>query len=116
VSGDRATANIVTRTNLVASTTDTTVNCMIAEDPSAPYIVATVRGPLASPSYGVSRGSARDPPGVVNTLTNTVPSIIPASAAAAAVARVAAARATSSARRCPTSTSPTSSDAECSID
>jgi len=77
VSGDRATANIRTRTNLVASTTDTTVNLMIAEDPSAPYIVATVRGPLASPSYGVARGSAKDPPGVVNTLTNQVPSIIP---------------------------------------
>jgi uncharacterized protein involved in outer membrane biogenesis len=77
ISGDRATANIHTRTNLVASTTDTTVNLMIAEDPSAPYIVATVRGPLAHPSYGVSRGSAKDPPGVVNTLTNQVPSIIP---------------------------------------
>jgi hypothetical protein len=50
---------------------------MIAEDPSAPYIIATVRGPLASPSYGVTRGSAKDPPGMVNTLTNTVPSIIP---------------------------------------
>lgn len=77
VSGDRATANIHTRTNLVNSTTDTTVNLMIAEDPSAPYIVATVRGPLSNPSYGVSRGSAKDPPGVVNTLTNQVPNIIP---------------------------------------
>jgi uncharacterized protein involved in outer membrane biogenesis len=77
ISGDRATANIHTRTNLVASTTDTTVNLMIAEDPSAPYIIATVRGPLAHPSYGVSRGRAKDPPGVVNTLTNQVPSIIP---------------------------------------
>jgi hypothetical protein len=77
VSGDRATAHIATRTNLVASTTDTTVNLMIAEDPSAPYIIATVRGPLASPSYGVSRGGAKDPPGMVNTLTNAVPNIIP---------------------------------------
>jgi uncharacterized protein involved in outer membrane biogenesis len=77
VSGDRATANIHTRTNLVNSTTDTTVNLMIAEDPSAPYIVATVRGPLSNPSYGVNRGSAKDPPGMVNTLTNQVPSIIP---------------------------------------
>ncbi|HYD08156.1 MAG TPA: AsmA family protein, partial [Reyranella sp.] len=34
VSGDRATARISTRTNLVAATTDTTVNLMIAEDPS----------------------------------------------------------------------------------
>src|SRR6185436_9804469 len=77
VSGDRATAHVATRTNLVASTTDTTVNLMIAEDPSAPYIIATVRGPLASPSYGVSRGGGKDPPGMVNTLTNAVPNIIP---------------------------------------
>jgi hypothetical protein len=77
VSGDRATANIHTRTNLVTSTTDTTVNLMIAEDPSAPYIVASVRGPLSNPGYSVSRGSAKDPPGVVNTLTNQVPNIIP---------------------------------------
>jgi hypothetical protein len=77
VSGDRATAHIATRTNLVAHTTDTTVNLVIAEDPSAPYIIATVRGPLSSPSYGVTRGNAKDPPGVINTLTNSVPSIIP---------------------------------------
>jgi uncharacterized protein involved in outer membrane biogenesis len=77
VSGDRATANVLTRTNLVASTTDTTVNCMIAEDPSAPYLILTMRGPLASPGYGVSRGPARDPPGMVNTLGNTVPNVIP---------------------------------------
>jgi uncharacterized protein involved in outer membrane biogenesis len=77
VSGNRASAHVVTRTNLAASTTDTTVNCTIAEDPSAPYLIATVRGPLASPSYTVSRGSAKDPPGVANTLTNTVPSLIP---------------------------------------
>lgn len=77
ISGDRATANIATRTNLAASTTDTTINLMIAEDPSAAYITATVRGPLSNPSYGVSRGSAKDPPGVVNTLTNTVPNVIP---------------------------------------
>jgi len=77
VSGDRATANIVTRTNLVASTTNTTVNFVLAEDPSAAYIIASINGPLSSPSYGVSRGSAKDPPGVVNTLTNTVPNIIP---------------------------------------
>jgi hypothetical protein len=77
VAGDRATANIHTRTNLVAHTTDTTVNLMIAEDPSAPYIIASVHGPTASPSYSVSRGSAKDPPGVVDTLTNAVPNIIP---------------------------------------
>ncbi len=77
ISGDRATANIVTRTNLVQKITATTVNFMLAEDPSAAYIVATVNGPLANPSYGVSRGSAKDPPGVVNTLTNSVPNILP---------------------------------------
>lgn len=68
VQGDRATANIATRTDLAASTTDTRVNFVIAEDTSGPYIVATVHGPLASPSYSVSRGSAKDPPGFVNTL------------------------------------------------
>ena len=68
---------LLRRTNLVAQTTDTMVNLVIAEDPSAAYITATVRGPLASPSYSVSRGSAKDPPGMVNTLTDAVPNIIP---------------------------------------
>lgn len=77
ISGDRATANIVTRTNLVNSTTSTTVNFVLAEDPSAAYIVASINGPLSNPSYSVNRGSAKDPPGVVNTLTNAVPNIIP---------------------------------------
>lgn len=77
ISGDRATANIVTRTNLVTSTTNTTVNFALAEDPSAAYIVASINGPLSNPSYSVNRGSAKDPPGVVNTLTNAVPNIIP---------------------------------------
>ena len=77
VSGDRATANIVTRTNLVTQTTNTTVNFVLAEDPSAAYIVASVNGPISSPGYSVSRGSAKDPPGVVNTLTNAMPSVIP---------------------------------------
>jgi uncharacterized protein involved in outer membrane biogenesis len=77
VSGDRATANIVTRTDLIASTTNTTVNFVLAEDPSAAYIVASINGPIASPGFTVSRGSAKDPPGVVNTLTNAVPSILP---------------------------------------
>jgi uncharacterized protein involved in outer membrane biogenesis len=77
ISGDRATANIVTRTNLVQKTTATTVNFVLSEEPSAAYIVATINGPLANPSYGVSRGSAKDPPGVVNTLTNSVPNVIP---------------------------------------
>ncbi len=77
ISGDRAAANIVTHTNLVQKTTATTVNFVLSEDPSAAYIVATINGPLANPSYGVSRGSAKDPPGVVNTLTNSVPNVIP---------------------------------------
>jgi uncharacterized protein involved in outer membrane biogenesis len=76
VQGDRATANIVTRTNFVASTTDTTVNISIAEDGSAPYLIATVRGPLSSPSYNVARGTANDPPGFVNTLTNAGSQVI----------------------------------------
>ena len=75
--GDRATANIVTHTNLVQRTTATTVNFVLAEDPSAAYIVATINGPFANPSYGVTRGSAKDPPGVVNTLTNAVPNVVP---------------------------------------
>ena len=50
---------------------------MIAEDPSAPYIIATARGPLSSPSYSAERGSAKDPPGMVNTLHQTVPNTIP---------------------------------------
>ena len=68
VQGNRATANISTHTNLGASTTDTTINFMIAEDPSAPYIITTARGPLSSPSLNVTRGTARDPAGMVSTL------------------------------------------------
>ena len=68
VQGNRATANISTRTNLTASTTDTTINFMIAEDPSAPYIITTARGSLSSPSLGVTRGTARDPAGMTSTL------------------------------------------------
>jgi uncharacterized protein involved in outer membrane biogenesis len=68
VQGDRATARVATRTNLVNSTTDTTVNFIIAEDPSAPYVTVTARGALASPSIGLSRGAAKDPPGIVSTL------------------------------------------------
>jgi len=73
VQGDRATANITTHTSFVASTTDTTVTITIAEDSSAPYLIATVRGPLSGPSYNVVRGTAKDPPGFVDTLAN-VPS------------------------------------------
>jgi hypothetical protein len=73
VQGDRATANVATRTNLVNDTTDTTVDFVIGEDPSAPYITVTARGPLSSPSLHVSRGTAKDPPGVISTLGNLVP-------------------------------------------
>jgi uncharacterized protein involved in outer membrane biogenesis len=68
VQGNRATANISTRTNLSASTTDTTINFVIAEDPSAPYIITTAHGPLSSPSLNVTRGTAKDPPGMISTL------------------------------------------------
>ena len=68
VQGKNATANIATRTNLAASTTDTTVNFTIAEDPSAPYLITTARGALSSPSLNVVRGTAKDPPGMVSTL------------------------------------------------
>jgi hypothetical protein len=68
VQGNRATANISTRTNLGASTTDTTINFVIAEDPSAPYIITTARGPLSSPSLNVTRGTGKDPPGMISTL------------------------------------------------
>lgn len=68
VQGNRATASISTRTNLGNSTTDTTVNFMIAEDGSAPYLITTARGPLSSPSLNVVRGTAKDPPGMLSTL------------------------------------------------
>ena len=68
VQGNRATAHIATRTNLAASTTDTTINFVIAEDTSAPYLITTARGPLSSPSFNVTRGTAKDPPGMASTL------------------------------------------------
>jgi uncharacterized protein involved in outer membrane biogenesis len=69
VQGNKATANISTRTNLAASSTDTTINFTIAEDPSAPYLITTIRGPTSNLSYNVVRGTAKDPPGMINTLT-----------------------------------------------
>jgi hypothetical protein len=68
VQGNRATANVTTRTNLGNSTTDTTINFYIAEDSSAPYLITTARGSLSSPSFNVVRGTAKDPPGMINTL------------------------------------------------
>ncbi len=76
VQGNRATANIVTRTNFGNSTTDTTINFMIAEDGSAPYLITTARGSLSSPSVSVVRGTAKDPPGMASTLPG-VPQILP---------------------------------------
>ena len=75
VQGNKAAANISTRTNLAASTTDTTINFTIAEDGSAPYLITTARGPMSSPSLNVTRGTAKDPPGMVNTLTNAIPGL-----------------------------------------
>ena len=72
VQGNKATANISTRTNLAASTTDTTINFMIAEDGSSPYLITTMRGPMSNLSYNVVRGTAKDPPGMVDTLTNSI--------------------------------------------
>ena len=48
------------------------MNFVIAEDPSAAYITASINGPLSSPSYSVARGTAKDPPGFVNTLEQGV--------------------------------------------
>jgi uncharacterized protein involved in outer membrane biogenesis len=76
VQGNRATARISTRTNLAASTTDTTVNFYIAEDGSAPYLTTTARGPTSSPSLNVTRGTAKDPPGMASTLPG-VSNILP---------------------------------------
>jgi uncharacterized protein involved in outer membrane biogenesis len=72
VSGNRATAHVATRTNIAASSTDTTINFMIAEDGSAPYLITTVRGPFSNLSYNAVRGSAKDPPGMASTLGNAV--------------------------------------------
>ena len=75
VQGNKATANIRTRTNLAASSTDTTIDFTIAEDTSAPYLITTIRGPTSNLSYNVVRGTAKDPPGMVNTLTYSIPGV-----------------------------------------
>ncbi|WP_296343328.1 AsmA family protein [Reyranella sp.] len=66
--GNRATARVVTHTNLANATTDTTINFMLAEEPATPYLIVTARGPLGSPSFHATRGSANDPPGVTGIL------------------------------------------------
>jgi uncharacterized protein involved in outer membrane biogenesis len=68
--GNGATAHVVTRTNLANATTDTTINFMLAEDRSAPYLIVTAHGPLAAPSFNATRGSAKDPPGLTSILPN----------------------------------------------
>lgn len=74
--GERATARIVTRTNLANATTGTTINFMLAEEPAAPYLIVTAQGPLASPSFHAVRGSANDPPGILQKLPHVqMPSI-----------------------------------------
>lgn len=68
VQGSKAVANVSTRTNLAASTTDTTINFVISEDPSPAYLITTIRGPTSNLNYNVVRGSAKDPPGLASTL------------------------------------------------
>jgi uncharacterized protein involved in outer membrane biogenesis len=58
VQGNRATAHVTSRTNLVASTTDTTVNFFVADQPSQVYLTTSARGSTASPSLSVARGPA----------------------------------------------------------
>lgn len=72
--GNRATASIATRTDLANATTDTTINFILAEEPSAPYLIVTARGPLGSPSYHAVRGGADDPPGMTRLFQN-LPSV-----------------------------------------
>jgi hypothetical protein len=77
--GSGATASIHTRTSLEAATTDTTIDFFLAEEPSLPYLIMTVRGPLAGPSFSATRGGASDPPGMTNILKDVekVPSMLP---------------------------------------
>jgi len=77
--GNGATAGIVTRTNLGNATTDTTVSFTLAEEPSAPYLIMTARGPLSGPAFSAARGSAKDPPGMVNIMSTIrkAPSLLP---------------------------------------
>ena len=66
--GNRAAARIATRTDLAQATTNTTIDFMLAEEPSAPYLIVTANGPLAAPSFHATRGPAADPPGVTGIL------------------------------------------------
>ncbi len=79
VQGSGATANVFTRTSLESSTTDTTINFNLSEEPSLPYLIVTARGPLGGPSISVTRGGARDPPGMARIWSDVekVPSMLP---------------------------------------
>jgi hypothetical protein len=68
--GNGAFASIATRTDLANATTDSTINFMLTEMPSAPYLIVTARGPLAALSFNAVRGSASDPPGVTSIFQN----------------------------------------------
>jgi hypothetical protein len=72
--GNRATASIATRTDLANATTDTTISFILAEEPSAPYLIVTARGPMGSPAYHAVRGAADDPPGITRLFQN-LPSV-----------------------------------------
>lgn len=77
--GNGVTAGIATRTDLARATTDTTISFVLAEVPSAPYLIVTARGPIEAPSFSAVRGPAPDPPGVFDKLPRlphvTLPSI-----------------------------------------
>ncbi len=77
--GSGATASIHTRTSLEYATTETTIDFFLSEEPSLPYLIMSVRGPLAGPSFSATRGGASDPPGMTNLLKEVekVPSMLP---------------------------------------
>ncbi len=79
VAGNGATASIITRTDLTRATTDTTINFVLAEDPSTPYLIVTALGPIASLAVPRRAWNAKDPPGIFDKLPSlprvTVPSI-----------------------------------------
>ncbi|MDI1286829.1 MAG: AsmA family protein [Reyranella sp.] len=77
--GSGATASIHTRTSLENATTETTIDFFLAEEPSLPYLIMSVRGPLAGPSFSATRGGAKDPPGMTSIIKEVekVPSMLP---------------------------------------
>ena len=66
--GNRAAARIATRTDLAQATTNTTIDFMLAEEPSAPYLIVTANGPLAAPSFHATRRPAAVRSGVTGIL------------------------------------------------